>query len=151
MHSFKFHAIGPLYLFDQTYFERARALNFPLSLRKDEEGPSSIRPTLQLCPRQRWGNFWETGWRVYGLSWARRYHLELNWTSPPCLCCCLGVTNWIISLPACLSVLVFFVFYCYFLRENKVTWLIEKSQWSKETSYTVLMVSCLADRDIKVR
>ena len=29
---------------------------------KDERGPSSIRQTLELFQRQRWGKFWETGW-----------------------------------------------------------------------------------------
>ena len=28
---------------------------------KDERGPSSVRRTLELFQRQRWGNFWETG------------------------------------------------------------------------------------------
>ena len=28
--------------------------------------------------RQRWGNFWETGWSAYGLFRAHRYHLELT-------------------------------------------------------------------------
>ena len=26
-----------------------------------------------------WGNSWEKGWSAYGLSWAHRYHLDLNW------------------------------------------------------------------------
>ena len=47
---------------------------------KDERGPSSIRRTLEPFQRQRWGNFWETGWSAYGLFRALRYHLELDWT-----------------------------------------------------------------------
>ena len=44
-------------------------------------GPSSVRRTLELFQRQRWGNFLETGWSVYGHFRAHRYHLELmNWT-----------------------------------------------------------------------
>ena len=46
---------------------------------KDERGPSSIKRTLELLQRRHWGNFWETGWSAYGLFWAHRYHLELNW------------------------------------------------------------------------
>ena len=49
-------------------------------LGKDERGPSSITRTLEPFQRQRWGNFWETGWSAYGLFRAHRYHLELNWT-----------------------------------------------------------------------
>ena len=45
---------------------------------KDARGPSSIRWTLEPFQRQRWGNFWETGWSTYGLFRAHRYHLELN-------------------------------------------------------------------------
>ena len=41
---------------------------------KDERGR-----TLEPFQRQRWGNFWETGWSAYGLFRAHRYHLELNW------------------------------------------------------------------------
>ena len=26
------------------------------------------------------GNFWQMGWSTFGLFWALRYHLELNWT-----------------------------------------------------------------------
>ena len=33
--------------------------------RKDKIGPSSIRRTLELFQRQRWRNFWETGWSPY--------------------------------------------------------------------------------------
>ena len=47
---------------------------------KDEGGLSSVRRTVELCQRQRWVNFWETGWSTYGLFRAHRYHLELNWT-----------------------------------------------------------------------
>ena len=47
---------------------------------KDERGPSSIRRTLEPFQRQRWGNFWETGWSAYGLFRVHRYYLELNWT-----------------------------------------------------------------------
>ena len=47
---------------------------------KDERGPSSIRRTLELFQRQRWGNFWKTGCSAYGLFRAHKYHLELNWT-----------------------------------------------------------------------
>ena len=48
---------------------------------KDERGPSSLGQTLEPFQRQRWGNFWETGWSTYGLFQAHRYHLELNWTA----------------------------------------------------------------------
>ena len=48
---------------------------------KDERGPSSIRRTLELFQRQRWGNFRETRWSAYGLFRAHRYHLELNWNT----------------------------------------------------------------------
>ena len=48
---------------------------------EDERGPSSVRRTLEPFQRQRWGNFWETGWSAYGLFWTHRYHLELNWTT----------------------------------------------------------------------
>ena len=37
-------------------------------------------PTLELSESYCWGNFWETWWSTDGLSWACRYHLELNWT-----------------------------------------------------------------------
>ena len=47
---------------------------------KDETGPSSIRRTLELFQRQRWGNVWETRWSAYGLFRAHIYHLQLNWT-----------------------------------------------------------------------
>ena len=47
---------------------------------QDERGPASVRRTLELFQRQRWGNFRETGWSAYGLFRAHRYHLELNWT-----------------------------------------------------------------------
>ena len=40
----------------------------------------SIKQTLEPFQRQRWGNFRETWWSAYGLFWAHRYHLELNWT-----------------------------------------------------------------------
>ena len=43
---------------------------------KGRERPSSVRQTLEPFQRQRWGNFWETGWKAYGLFRARRYHLE---------------------------------------------------------------------------
>ena len=49
-------------------------------LRKDERRPSSVRRTLKMFQRQRWGNFWETGWSAYGPFQAHRYHHELNWT-----------------------------------------------------------------------
>ena len=48
--------------------------------RKDERRPSSIRRKWELFQRQRWGNFWETGWSAYWLFRAHRCHLELNWT-----------------------------------------------------------------------
>ena len=35
---------------------------------------------LEPFQRQRWGNFWETGWSAYGLFRVHIYHLELNWT-----------------------------------------------------------------------
>ena len=41
-------------------------------------GPLSIRGTLEPFQRKCWGNFWETGWGIYGLFWAHRYHLEVN-------------------------------------------------------------------------
>ena len=47
---------------------------------EDERGPSSIRQTLELFQRQRWGNFWEMGWSTCGLFRAHRYHFELNWS-----------------------------------------------------------------------
>ena len=47
---------------------------------KNKRGPSSVRQTLEPFQRQCWRNFWEMGWRTYGLFWAHRYHLELNWT-----------------------------------------------------------------------
>ena len=47
---------------------------------KDERGNSSVKRTLEPFQRQRWGNFWETGWSACGLFPAHRYHLELNWT-----------------------------------------------------------------------
>ena len=48
--------------------------------RKDERGPSSIRRTLELFERRRWGNFWEMGWTAcYRPFRTHRYHLELNW------------------------------------------------------------------------
>ena len=41
-------------------------------LSKDEKGPSSIRHTLQLFQRRRWGKFWGGGggggWSAYGFS-----------------------------------------------------------------------------------
>ena len=54
---------------------------------KDERGLSSIRQTLELFQKQRWGNFCGTGWSSYGFCCccccccfrADRYHLELNW------------------------------------------------------------------------
>ena len=46
---------------------------------KGERGLSSVRRTLEPFQRQRWGNFWETGWSAHGLFWVHRYHLELNW------------------------------------------------------------------------
>ena len=48
---------------------------------KDQREPSSIRRTFGPFQRQRWRNFWETGWRAYGLFRALKYHLELKWTS----------------------------------------------------------------------
>ena len=53
---------------------------------KDERGPSSVRRTVEPFQRQRWGNFWETGWSAYGLFRAHRYHLELIWTEVKCRC-----------------------------------------------------------------
>ena len=47
---------------------------------KDEKGPWSIRPPLELVQRLYWGNFSVMGLSAYGLSWACKYHLELNWT-----------------------------------------------------------------------
>ena len=35
---------------------------------------------FELFQRQRWGNFWGTGWGAYGLFRAHRYRIELNWT-----------------------------------------------------------------------
>ena len=52
---------------------------------KDERGPSSIRRTWELFQRQRWGNFWETGWSAYGLFW------ELNWAEPNCVVVCIWI------------------------------------------------------------
>ena len=46
-----------------------------------ERGPSSVRRTLELFLRQRWGTFWETGWSAYVLFRAQRYHLELKWNA----------------------------------------------------------------------
>ena len=46
--------------------------------RNDEKRRSSIRWTLELLQRQRWGNFWETWWSTYGLFWVHIY--ILNWT-----------------------------------------------------------------------
>ena len=67
------HAIDHL---EERGVERGSALPW-----KDERGPSSIRRTLALLPRERWRNFSETGWSACGLYWAHRYHhLELNWT-----------------------------------------------------------------------
>ena len=49
---------------------------------KYETRPSSIDSrTLEAFQRQRWGNFWETGWSAYGLFWEHRYHLELSWST----------------------------------------------------------------------
>ena len=47
---------------------------------RDEKGPWSIRPPLELVQRLYWGNFSVMGLSAYGLSWACKYHLELNWT-----------------------------------------------------------------------
>jgi len=47
---------------------------------KDERGPSSIKRTLELFERRRWGNLWEMGWTAcYRPFRTHRYHLELNW------------------------------------------------------------------------
>ena len=46
---------------------------------RDEKGPSSIRRTPEPFQRQRWSNFWETGWSAYRLFPAHIYHFELNW------------------------------------------------------------------------
>ena len=54
---------------------------------------SSVRRTLEPFERQRWGNFWETGWSAYGLFRAHRYHLELNWTN------CEGQSHTAVSSP----------------------------------------------------
>ena len=40
-----------------------------------------MRQKLELFQRRCWGNLWETGWSTYGLFWAHRYHLQLNWHS----------------------------------------------------------------------
>ena len=56
---------------------------------KDEKEPSSVRLTLELFQRQRWQNFWETGWRVkadfservYTQSWT-----EWSWRRSLCVC-----------------------------------------------------------------
>ena len=42
---------------------------------------------LEPFQRQRWENFWETGWSAYGLFQVHRYHLELSWTE-------LNWTDW---------------------------------------------------------
>ena len=47
---------------------------------KDKRGPSSIRWTSKPFQRQRWGNFWETGWSTHGHFRVHRYHPEPNWT-----------------------------------------------------------------------
>ena len=46
---------------------------------RDKRGPSSVRWTLALFQRKRWGNLWEMGWSAYGLFQAQRHDLELNW------------------------------------------------------------------------
>ena len=51
---------------------------------KGREMVNVIRRTLELFQRQCWGNFWETGWSVYGLFRAPRYHPELNWIDLRC-------------------------------------------------------------------
>ena len=44
-----------------------------------ENGPSTIRPMLELFQRQHWGTPGRRGRaHIYGLSRAHRYHLELN-------------------------------------------------------------------------
>ena len=54
---------------------------------KDERGPSSVKQTLELFQRQRWGNVWHMGWSAYGLFQALKYHHELNWTDQRCCEC----------------------------------------------------------------
>ena len=63
---------------------------------KDEKGPSSIRPTLELFQKQHWENSWETGWSTYGLSRAHRYHLwtKLNWPFAVTRCKSSRMTLW---------------------------------------------------------
>ena len=48
------------------------------SLKVFLKGPSSVRKKWN-CLRQCWENFWEMGRSAYGLFWANRHHLELNW------------------------------------------------------------------------
>ena len=80
---------------------------------KDGRGPSSVRQTLELFQRQRWGNLWETGWSAYGLFWTHRYHLELM-----CIlgCSCWiggrgwGNLNWLLWLDVCVLMKVVDVF-----------------------------------------
>ena len=47
---------------------------------KDETGLRSVRRTLEIFQRQRWGNVWETGWSVYVLFRMHMYYLEMSWT-----------------------------------------------------------------------
>ena len=47
---------------------------------KDERGPSSIRRTLEMFQRQRWGSFWETWWNAYNYVLTVRIGTILNWT-----------------------------------------------------------------------
>ena len=60
---------------------------------KDARGQLSIRQTLEPFQRQCWGNFWEMGWSTYGLFWAHRHHLELNWTELNCQKACWKETK----------------------------------------------------------
>ena len=46
---------------------------------KDNGRPSSVRQTLEPFQRWHWGNFWEMGWKAYGLFQAHKHQLELNW------------------------------------------------------------------------
>ena len=49
---------------------------------RERERPSITRPILQQFQRRHWGNSLEMGWNAFGLSLARRYHLQLNLNSP---------------------------------------------------------------------
>ena len=71
------YALSIIWRREATWKEKA-VYNLPL---KDDKRTSSIRPTLEMFQRQlHRRNLWETGWGAYGLSRARWYYLELNWT-----------------------------------------------------------------------